>query len=74
MKICLHQERNELGKKFRRSYENGDRTLGGRSTMSSFFPRKDGKCGTLTSVLKDNMVLEYEDLDDSVPARIQRRI
>lgn len=29
--------------------------------MCDFVPRDDGKSGTLTTVLKDNLVIEYEE-------------
>ncbi len=32
--------------------------------------RGGGKANSLTTVNKDSMVMEYETLDDSVPARI----
>lgn len=62
MKVVLHQQRNDLGKKVRFEYERGNRSWGGRSSMSDFVPRIDGKSGTLTTVFKDNLVLEYEEV------------
>ena len=60
--VCLHQQRNELGKRVRKEYENGSREHGGRSSMQDFVPRVDCKTGTLTSVDKDNWILIYEEL------------
>ena len=59
--VCLCQKRNELGKKVRKAYERGCRDFGGRSSMNDFVARIDGTCGTLTSVLKDNLIAEYDD-------------
>lgn len=62
-RVCLHQQRSELGKKVRYAYERGNRDWGGRSSMSEYVPRIDGKPGTLTTVTKDNYILEYVELD-----------
>ena len=59
--VCLCQKRNEFGKKVRWAYERGSRDYGGRSSMQDFVARVDGKSGTLTSVLKENLIAEYED-------------
>ena len=41
--VCLHQTRNELGKRVRKEYENGSREHGGRGSMQAFVPRVDCK-------------------------------
>lgn len=62
-RVCLHQQRSELGRKVQYAYERGNRDWGGRSSMSEYVPRIDGKSGTLTTVTKDNYILEYVELD-----------
>lgn len=62
-KVALHQRRNEYGRLVRKAYENHTLTSSGRSQMQDYIPRTDGKCGTLTTVEKDNYVLVYEESD-----------
>ena len=56
----MQLKRNEYGKKVRKQYEAHE-TDEGRSAMTSYFPRTDGKCGVLTTVQKDNYLMVFED-------------
>lgn len=57
---CLRYERTEYGKNVRKDYESGqieERIC----NMREWHPRNDGKCNTITTVLKDNMIIETAD-------------
>lgn len=57
MKGCvLTPKRTEYGKKIRKDYESG-LVKERRANMTSLEPRKDGICNTITTVLKDNLVI-----------------
>lgn len=59
---CLRKVRNEYGKAIRKDYESG-KVKEKRAKMTQYEPRGDGLCNTLTTVLKDNYILEvYDDL------------
>lgn len=52
-KVVLNKYRNELGKMYRRYYEDGvHNTLCNRSAMRSYQCRKDGKSGTLATFIQ----------------------
>lgn len=54
------QQRSEFGKRHRYEYENlHSRVYGGRQAMKEKALVFD-KCGPLTTVLKDNLVICYE--------------
>lgn len=53
----LRQERTEYGKQIRKAYENGEITEK-RSNIRELSPRDDGITNTLTTVQKDNYLLE----------------
>ena len=53
----LTPKRTEYGKQIRKAYESGQ-IQESRHNMTELEPRKDGVCNTLTTVQKDNMVLE----------------
>ena len=53
----LTPKRTEYGKSVRKAYENGE-IHESRHNMTELEPRKDGISNTLTTVQKDNMVLE----------------
>ena len=53
----LRYERTEYGKQIRKKYESGE-ILEKRSNMRQYGVRKDGCTNTLTTVLKDNYVIE----------------
>lgn len=53
----LTKKRNELGKRLRKNYESGKVTMQ-RKYMQKIEPRNDGLSNTLTSVEKDNLVIE----------------
>lgn len=57
---ALRYQRTEYGKQIRKSYEAGiikER----RCNMREFTIRNDEICNTLTTVLKDNYILEMKD-------------
>lgn len=56
-KSILTPKRTEFGKEVRKQYENKEVHYK-RSEMTSLEPRSDGKSNTLTTVTKDNLVLE----------------
>ena len=53
----LTPKRTELGKQMRKSYESGE-YKDSRHNMTQMEPRNDGVCNTLTSVQKDNLLVE----------------
>lgn len=61
---CLTPKRTEYGKKVRKEYESGE-LKESRHNMQQLEPREDGVCNTITSVQKDNLVIEpYNPYDD----------
>lgn len=61
---CLTSKRTEYGKKVRKEYESGE-LKESRHNMQQLEPREDGVCNTITSVQKDNLVIEpYNPYDD----------
>lgn len=55
--------RNEYGKKVRKLYES-HQISEKRGNMNQLEARADGISNTLTTVLKDNLVLEIRTVDD----------
>ena len=53
----LTPKRTEYGKQIRKAYESGQ-IQESRHNMTELEPRKDGVCNTLTTVQKDNLLLE----------------
>jgi DNA-cytosine methyltransferase len=56
---CLTPKRTEYGKSIRKAYEAGEITEQ-RKNIQQLEPREDGKTNTLTSVQKDNLVMEVQ--------------
>lgn len=54
---CLTPRRTEYGKAIRRQYEAGE-IQESRHNMTELAPRTDGKTNTLTTVQKDNIILQ----------------
>lgn len=54
---CLTPKRTEYGKKVRKEYESGD-LKESRHNMQRLEQRNDGVCNTITSVQKDNLLIE----------------
>lgn len=54
---CLTPKRTEYGKKVRKEYESGE-LKESRHNMQQLEPREDGVCNTITSVQKDNLIIE----------------
>ncbi len=54
---CLTTRRTEYGKAIRRQYEAGE-IQESRHNMTELVPRTDGKSNTLTTVQKDNLILQ----------------
>lgn len=57
---CLRYERNNYGKFIRKLYESKKVNVQ-RKNMRVLLPRNDELTNTLTTVLKDNLLLIYED-------------
>lgn len=55
--VCLRYERTEQAKKLRKQYENHE-IKHGYHELSELHPRLEGKTNTLSTVQKDNMILE----------------
>lgn len=55
--VCLTPRRTEYGKAIRRQYEAGE-IQESRHNMTELVPRTDGKSNTLTTVQKDNLILQ----------------
>lgn len=55
--VCLTPKRTEYGKQIRKDYESG-KIKEQRKNISSLEPRWDDKTNTLTSVQKDNLILQ----------------
>ena len=57
---CLRYERTDYAKEIRKGYENG--TIQERMcNLREWHPRPDGKSNTITSVQKDNMIIQLAD-------------
>ena len=55
----LNKYRNELGRTYRKMYDNGMRSEWcNRSNMRSYSCRPDKKCGTINTSTQDNLILE----------------
>ena len=64
--VCLRYERSEEAKRCRKAYEAHE-IKHGYNELNELHPRPDGKTNTLTTVLKDNQIMEplqYEELSD----------
>lgn len=57
----LRTERTEYGKEIRKQYESGE-VQESRHNMTNLQPRKDGISNTLTTVQKDNLLLEPNEI------------
>lgn len=55
--VCLRYERSEQAKKLRKQYESHE-IKHGYHELSELHPRPDGKTNTLSTVQKDNMIME----------------
>lgn len=63
---ALRSARNEYGKEIRKQYEAGEITAK-RSEMKTPEPRTDGISNTLTTVLKDNLIIEpIEEIEKAI--------
>ena len=56
----LRYARNEYGKAIRKAYESGKQTEK-RAKMTQLEVRKDNVINTITTVQKDNLILEVQD-------------
>lgn len=57
---CLTPKRTEFGKQIRKQYESGE-VQAMRKEVSQLEPREDGKTNTLTTVQKDNLVMQLNE-------------
>lgn len=65
---CLTPKRTEYGKKVRKEYESGE-LKESRHNMQRLEPRTDGVCNTITTVQKDNLIIEPFNMCDDGTAR-----
>lgn len=65
---CLTPKRTEYGKKVRKEYESGE-LKESRHNMQRLDPRTDGVCNTITTVQKDNLIIEPFNMCDDGTAR-----
>ena len=74
--FVLTPRRNEYGKRIRKMYEKGD-IEEKRSNMTDLVPREDGIANTITTVLKDNIIMEqgnYEHNEEcGMPEPVEAR-
>lgn len=56
--VCLRYERSEEAKRCRKAYEAHE-IKHGYNELNELHPRPDGKTNTLTTVLKDNQIMEH---------------
>lgn len=61
---CLTPKRTEYGKQIRKQYESGE-VSAMRKEVSQLEPREDGKTNTLTTVQKDNLVIQLNQSKES---------
>lgn len=64
----LTPKRNEYGKAIRKAYESGE-VVESRHNMTELEPRTDGVSNTLTTVQKDNMLLESDTINSQYRIR-----
>lgn len=68
--VCLRYERTEEAKRCRKAYEAHE-IKHGYNELNELHPRPDGKTNTLTTVLKDNQIIESVCVAESVDAQQQ---
>ena len=66
--FCLQYVRNEYGRMIRKGYESGS-VKARRSEIRDVLPRTDGITNTITTILKDNIIMERELMPEPVEAR-----
>ena len=66
--FCLQYVRNDYGRMIRKGYEAGD-IKARRSEIRQLLPRTDGITNTITTILKDNIIMERELMPEPVEAR-----
>ena len=66
--FCLQYVRNEYGRIIRKGYESGS-IKARRSEIRDVLPRTDGITNTITTILKDNIIMEKELMPEPIEAR-----
>lgn len=66
--FCLQYVRNEYGRIIRKGYESGS-IKARRSEIRDVLPRTDGITNTITTILKDNIIMERELMPEPIEAR-----
>ena len=66
--FCLQYVRNDYGRAIRKGYEAGD-IKARRSEIRELLPRTDGITNTITTILKDNIIMERELMPEPIEAR-----
>ena len=65
-KTILNKYRNEMGKRYRRVYEEGLRNdWCNRAHFKSYQVRPDSKCGSLVTFVYDNLAIELYETNDN---------
>jgi site-specific DNA-cytosine methylase len=62
--VCLTPKRTDYGKQIRKQYEAGE-VSAMRKEVSQLEPREDGKTNTITTVQKDNLVIQLNPSKES---------
>lgn len=62
--VCLTPKRTDYGKQIRKQYEAGEVSVM-RKEVSQLEPREDGKTNTITTVQKDNLVIQLNPSKES---------
>ena len=70
--FCLQYVRNEYGRIIRKGYESGS-IKARRSEIRDVLPRTDGITNTITTILKDNIIMEKELMPEPVEDRPKGR-
>lgn len=60
-KVVFRKERTEYGRRVRREYERG---LPYDKAMRQYMPRPDGLSNTITTIVKDNLLIEITRLNE----------
>lgn len=68
---ALKYQRNEYAKKIRKDYEAG-KIKERRCNMREYTIRNDGLCNTITTVQKDNYIVEYRVIGAAMRGRYNK--
>lgn len=60
-KVVFRKERTEYGRRVRKEYEHG---LPYDKAMRQYMPRPDGLSNTITTIIKDNLLIEINTISE----------